>query len=83
MSALGATGATSVTLTIAGLLGGNRTYTVIVPAGATLPVNPFPLIEKFDPPLAASAPNTAITVTLPALGAGALVAQVNAEGFQL
>jgi len=83
MSALGATAGSTVTLTIAGLAGGNRTLLVIVPAGATTPVNPFPLIEKFNPPLAASAPNTAITVTLPALGAGNTNAMVNAEGYQL
>jgi len=83
MSALGATAGSTVTLTIAGLAGGSRTLLVIVPAGVTTPVNPFPLIEKFDPPLAASAPNTAITVTLPALGAGNTNAMVNAEGFQL
>jgi hypothetical protein len=83
MSALGATAGSTVTLTIAGLAGGNRTLLVIVPAGVGSPVNPFPLIEKFNPPLAASAPNTAITVTLPALGAGNTNAMVNAEGYQL
>jgi len=82
--AFGATGATGIiTVTIAGLLGGSRLLFVSVPAGATVPVSPFPLIEKFDPPLQASAPNTAITVTLPALGAGNTNAMVNAEGFQL
>jgi len=83
VSALGATAGSTQTLTIAGLAGGSRTLLVLVPAGVGLPVNPFPLIEKFDPPLAASAPNTAITVTLPALGAGNTNAMVNAEGFQL
>jgi hypothetical protein len=83
MSALGATAGSTQTLTIAGLAGGNRTLLVLVPAGAGTAVNPFPLIEKFDPPLAASAPNTAITVTLPALGAGNTNAMVNAEGYQL
>jgi hypothetical protein len=50
-------------------------------AGATLKNED--VIVTFDPPLPASADNTAIVVTLPALGAGNTNATANAWGFQL
>jgi hypothetical protein len=76
----GATGASVVTCTITGLVGGTRSYTLAVVAGATL--GNQPLGEKFVPPLSASAPNTAIAASCPSLGAGSTNAAVNAEGLQ-
>lgn len=77
----GATAAAVVNLTITGLLGGTRTYTMVAPAGVTTSLTP--LVVLFDPPLPASAPNTAIVVSLPTLGAGNTNVTVNAQGYQL
>ena len=75
----GATAASVVTVTVAGLLGGTRSYTYTFPAGATVACQP--LIVTFDPPLPASAVNTAIVVTCPAGGAGNTNNTVVAHGF--
>ncbi len=75
----GATAAILVDVTIAGLLGGSQTFPFAAPAGAALAANP--LVFNFDQPLPASAANTAITVTLPALGAGNAKAAVYAKGY--
>lgn len=75
----GATAASVVQATITGLLGGTLTIPVAVPAGANVGVQPIAL--SFYPPLPASAPNTAITVTVPSLGAGNTNAVANAQGY--
>lgn len=80
---LGAVAAATVEVTITGLLGGTLTYLVSVPAGATVAVSPFPLDVTFNPPLPASAVNTAIVVTMPSLGVGNTKAVTNAQGYQL
>ena len=77
----GATAGSVVSLTITGLLGGTATYSVAVPTGAILGLTP--LIVEFLQPLPASAVNTAIVVSLPALGAGNTNAAVVAHGFSL
>lgn len=77
----GATAASVVSPTVAGLLGGTATYTLAVVAGVSLP-NPVISI-KFDPPLPASGVNVAITVSCPALGAGSTNNTVNAYGYYL
>lgn len=77
----GATAAVLVSATLAGLLGGTATYTCGAVVGATL-LN-AELSITFDPPLPASAVNTAIVLTLPALGIGNTNAAVSAQGFQL
>ena len=64
----GATAGLPVTVTVAGLLGGTRSYTYTFVAGVL--VGNTPLIIAYDPPLPASAINTAIVVTCPASGAG-------------
>jgi hypothetical protein len=76
----GATGASVVTAAITGLKGGTMSYSVPVPAGVAVGITPLNL--TFDPPLPASAVNTAIVVTLPSLGAGNTNAAVSASGFQ-
>jgi hypothetical protein len=76
----GATAASVVVATLAGLLGGTESFVIAVPAGAA--VGGTPLVLKFEPPHPASAVNTAITLTLPSLGAGNLHACVNLRGIQ-
>lgn len=75
----GATAALPVTVTVAGLLGGTRSYTYNFASGAL--VGNTPLIVHFNPPLPASAINTAIVVTCPAGGAGNTNNTVVAHGF--
>ena len=77
----GATTAALVTATVAGLLGGTASYTYGASAGALLANTP--LMVTFNPPLPASALNTAIVVTLPALGLGNTNATVAAHGYQI
>lgn len=79
LTAIGATAAGVVVATIAGCVGGTLSYVIAVPAGATTSI--VPLILNFDPPLPSSATNTAITVTLPALGAGNTNAATSISGF--
>lgn len=81
ITAGGATAAAVVNVTVAGLLGGSRIYTFGVPAGAGVPATP--LVVAFDPPLPASATNTSISVTCPALGTGNTNATVVARGFYI
>lgn len=77
----GATAAAVVDVTVAGLLGGSRIYTFGAPAGAGVPATP--LNVAFNPPLPASAVNTAISVSFPSLGAGNVRAAVVATGFYI
>lgn len=81
VTAAGATAAAVKTVTVANLVTGSKTYTFVFPAGAT--VQATPLIVEFSKPIPASATNTAITVTLPASGAGNTNTTVSAQGFQL
>lgn len=81
ISSGGATGATLVTPTVVGTITGTLNYTYGAVAGATL-ANPSLPVSMW-PCVPASAVNTAIVVTLPALGAGNTNATVNAWGFQL
>ncbi len=80
-TASGATAASVVTVTVTGVLGGTMTFIFTAPAGATLGATT--LNVRFAAPIPASAANTAIVVTLPALGAGNTNAAVVATGFQL
>ena len=77
----GATAASLVSVTVTGTISGTLTYTYGVPAGAT--ASATPLIVELSTPIPASATNTAIAVTLPALGAGNTNATVVAHGYQL
>jgi len=76
----GATAGASGTITIGGLLGGNITIAVETPVGATSPSVQYGM--EFNPPLAATGVNTAITVALSALGAGNTTASAAAWGYQ-
>lgn len=77
----GATAGLPVTVTVAGLLGGTRSYTYTYAAGVL--VANQPLVVTYFPPLPASAVNTAIVVTCPASGAGGTNNTVVAHGFYL
>ncbi len=77
----GATAASVVVATLAGILGGTQSYIVTVPAGATVGINP--LVVEFSKPLPASAVNTAIVLTLPSLGAGNTNAAVCLHGYRV
>ena len=79
ITAGGATAAALVNATLTGVIGGTMTYTFGTPVGATVAATPFTF--QFYPPVAASAVNTAITLTLPALGAGNTNAAVTIQGF--
>lgn len=81
ITSAGATAASVVAATLAGILGGTATYTYACLAGGTTQ-NPN-LQVTFTPPLPASAVNTAIVLTLPALGAGNTNATVSAHGFTI
>lgn len=81
ITAAGATAAAVVVATVTGLAAGTLSYVFTAPAGVA--VGATPLVVNFDPPLPASAPNTPIVVTLPALGAGNTNAAVSANGFQI
>lgn len=68
VSGAGATAGAAVSVTVTGVLGGPLSFTYVFASGAA--VANQPLGQTFDPPLAASGPNTAITVSCPAGGAG-------------
>jgi hypothetical protein len=75
----GATAASVVAPTLTGVVSGTRTFMYTAVAGTTLR-NPD-LSLRFNPPIPASAVNTAIVVSCPALGAGNTNLTVNAYGF--
>lgn len=81
ITAGGATAAALVAATLTGILGGTATYIYAAPAGAA--VGATPLIVQFQTPIPASAVNTAIAISLPALGAGNTNAAVAIHGFYL
>jgi len=81
ITSAGATAAAVVNYTITGLAGGTLTGTYVCNAGVTS-AN-FPISVPFVPPVPAAAQNTAIVVTLPALGAGNTNATVSAQGIQI
>lgn len=77
---LGATAINNALATVTGLAGGNTlTYLYSMPVGATVPSVPVRL--NFNPCKAASAVNTAITVTVPG-AAGNTATEINVGGYQ-
>lgn len=80
ITGLGATAATVVTATLAGVQGGSITYPVTVPAGVTVAITP--VTDQFGGVgLQGSAVNTAITLTLPSFGAGNTNEVASIAGF--
>jgi hypothetical protein len=84
ISGSGATAGVAIEVSIAGLSGGTIKYEFAVIAGALLAAFPAPgyISIRFPQPIPASGVNTAITVTVPAFGAGNTNAAVAAYGFQ-
>jgi hypothetical protein len=76
----GATAASLVDLTVAGVIGGTMTFTFGAVAGAT--AIDVPIEVEFKTPIPATAVNTAIVVTLPALGTGNTKASCAAWGYR-
>lgn len=81
VSGSGATAGSIVLLTVTGLLGGTATHSISVPGGVTSQITPRSYI--FNPPLRGADVNTAITVSLAALGAGNTSACVSVYGFSI
>lgn len=81
VTGLGATAGSAVDMLVAGIEGGTKTIQVGVPAGATTPITPINL--RFEPPIPASADDTAITVTLPSFGTGNTDACLFVTGFRV
>jgi hypothetical protein len=77
----GATAASVILVTLAGVLGGTMTFALAIPAGVT--VNVPPLIITFPKPIPASALNTAITASSPSFGAGNTNAAMVIHGFKI
>lgn len=76
----GATAGLPVTVTVTGVLGGTLNYTYAAAVGAL--VGNTPLVIGFPIPLPSSAVNTAIVVTVPALGVGNTNSTAVAHGYQ-
>lgn len=71
----------ATTVVVSGTLGGSLNYGfATLAAAATVPDRP-PLIRDYNPCVPASGVNTAIVVTGPALGAGATLVTVEAQGY--
>jgi hypothetical protein len=81
ITATGATAGAVVLATLTGLAGGTMTFVYVAPAGALLGAEPY--VIPFSSALPASADGTAVTLTLPALGAGNTNAAVVLTGYTL
>lgn len=81
ISGSGATLGSAVTVTVTGTITGTLSYTYAAVAGALL--GNSPLIVQFTKPIPASATNTNIVVSCPALGSGNTNNTVVAHGYQL
>lgn len=67
--------------TVTGLTGGTMTFVYSALAAVATVQSPAPLNITFTPCIQSSAQNTAVVVTLPALGAGTTSAAVNVWGY--
>ena len=81
ITSTGATAGLAVSPTVTGTVSGTMTFAMAAAAG-TLAAN-TPLSFNFIFPVPANADNTAIVITLPALGIGNTNATVVATGYQL
>lgn len=79
MTGSGATTGLAVTCTVTGVLGGTLSYTYVYAGGVLLADTP--LQAEFNPPLPASAVNTAIVASCPASGTGGTNATMVAHGY--
>lgn len=77
----GATVGLPVIATVTGLIGGTRSYIVVAAVGAL--VANTPVIVQFPVAIPANAVNTAIVISVPALGAGNTHSAVVIHGYQV
>jgi len=77
----GATAASLSSVIVANMLGGTYGLNFGVPAGITVGLPP--IVITFDPPMPATAVNTALNITVAAFGAGNVAASASAQGYQL
>jgi hypothetical protein len=75
----GATSASLITCTLTGLVTGTQSYVFAVASGAT--AGSTALQRTFNPPVPASAVNTALTLSCPTFGSGNTAAATNIEGY--
>lgn len=75
----GATGASIITCTIVGLLGGTISIAVPIVAGATTGI--AAIAQEFNPPIPSSAVNVDIVVSCPTFGVGNTAASIVAWGY--
>lgn len=81
ITGLGATAALGVLATLTGVVNGPLSYAYAAVAGAVL--SNAPLVVSFPTPIPASAVNTAISLSLPALGLGNTSAVVTLHGYRV
>lgn len=74
----GATAGSLKLVTLAGLTGGTQTFVLAVPTGVALGST---LCVRFPQAIPSSAANTAVVLTVPALGAGSTNANANLYGY--
>jgi hypothetical protein len=79
VSGLGATGSSVIIITLVGVEGGTQSFEYVVPAGVTTAADTLDI--KFNPPLQASAINTAIQLVVPSFGSGNTASQAVLEGL--
>lgn len=80
-SSSGSTAGSAVTVTVTGTISGTLSFTFVAPTGALTAA--APLNVQFASPIPASTTNTAIVVSMPALGTGNTNATTVATGYQL
>ena len=81
-SAASPTAATVIGANLQGVLGGTVQYVLPLPAAAAqAALTPFAVV--FNPPVPASAANTAITLSVSAVGAGSITQTAAIQGFQI
>lgn len=76
------TAATATSITITGTITATMTFGAPTLAAAATTMHPSPIIQNFFPCIPASAQNTSLVVTSPALGAGATLNTAAAWGYQ-
>lgn len=76
------TAATATSITVAGVITATMSFGAPTLAAAATTMHPSPVVQNFFPCIPASAVNTSIVVTSPALGAGATLNTAAAWGYQ-
>lgn len=78
----GATAGSVVNVTLTNVIGGTKTYAVVIPAGAGVSITP--LVVEFPPPgIPASAANLGIGLNVPSFGAGNTNAAATINGYNV